>query len=69
MRVVYNFVKMDDDTMSLEVWQGDWDLPSVDCDCLAVLVNHYTNLFCVYIHEILAVCVNSCLRSEKYLVI
>lgn len=26
--------------MTLEVWRGDWDIPSVDSDCLAALVTN-----------------------------
>jgi hypothetical protein len=30
---------MDDNIVHLNVWGGDWDLPSVDPNCLAALVN------------------------------
>lgn len=29
---------MDDNIVHLNVWGGDWDLPSVDPNCLAALV-------------------------------
>ena len=36
--------KMAEGLLTLEVWQGDWDLPSVDCDCLAALVRNIVTL-------------------------
>lgn len=38
-----NIVNMTDDVLHLEVWKGNWDLPSVDHECLTVWVRFISN--------------------------
>lgn len=40
---------MSDDVLELQVWKGDWGLPSVDPNCLAVLVRTAV-LYCILDH-------------------
>lgn len=31
--------------MEIDIWKGDWGLPSIDLDCLQTLVSKYNNNF------------------------
>ena len=39
-----------DEILELEVWPGEWDLPSVDPDCISIMVPGYIDsmpvMFC-----------------------